>query len=757
MKKQSIALLSVMIAMVCGEVGCKWDDESFYNEFVSEDGFVFFCNPEFDRDNEGKNVRLNSIDCDRNGVDFKNTENYYELKGLTNDDIELKLKNCLSNGKCRKETDCQFCRNYITDYKTCKEFESKGYFDNDISIPDKFIQFVGSEMVGEYTNVNKHRICPKNYPLCTIKIENDIGKIGCVEEKNIILDCNDSQNKNVERCGEECVDISIDVNNCGGCGSACTGENASSFKCESQKCSILSCVSGFHLNNGHCIQDSITKCGDDELDCTSYDGYVKDKWMCYDGKCMANECSKGYHVYNANNLPCEADTTDNCGTHGNKCVLSSGANSMLCMDKKCIVAGCRTYDYDLLDKPELKTGETYGYHMNITNDECVRNSIEECGFFDNKCTSMMGWESGECSEGHFCRAKTCLEGYHPFEHDGKIECEAHSNINCGGHANQCPESAPFCLSSGNCTTGCPSGTQQCNGTCVSIIDNEYHCGACNHDCHMEHTDSVECKNSECKVISCESGYFVNNNKCEPNTKDNCGEYGKLCNDVANANVACNEGECVIESCLSGFGDCDHVFDNGCEVKFADLNMSSCNSCFVGFGDCNNSIVDSGMSVGDGCETKLEQYGLANCNLCKNEYRRYYKDSECSSCSNDSECECTKYRNEKSDKCVEYVCSQKCGTLTTDKNIIIPLCLKLDDRIGRKYCEVYCNEIDQNRRNSYQIEGEWNERYLLNHCSSKQTCNRVYDHAEWHDYWDDGYDYSTYYYYYNIILRLILLN
>ena len=56
---------------------------------------------------------------------------------------------------------------------------------------------------------------------------------------------------------------------------------------------------------------------------------------------------------------------------------------------------------------------------------------------------------------------------------------------------------------------------------------------------------------------------------------NCGSCGVRCDHEDGVGI-CSEGSCAIDSCDEGIGDCDRVFDNGCETDLTDpLRCGSC--------------------------------------------------------------------------------------------------------------------------------------------------------------------------------------
>src|SRR5262249_24975911 len=60
---------------------------------------------------------------------------------------------------------------------------------------------------------------------------------------------------------------------------------------------------------------------------------------------------------------------------------------------------------------------------------------------------------------------------------------------------------------------------------------------------------------------------------------NCGACGQGCGAVPRAQVICSVGSCLVQSCSAGFGDCDGVYNNGCEINLL-VDKINCGKCGV---------------------------------------------------------------------------------------------------------------------------------------------------------------------------------
>ncbi len=170
--------------------------------------------------------------------------------------------------------------------------------------------------------------------------------------------CNGSQHVNADGTG--CEDDS--VSNCGLHGNDCTKlPGWANGSCTNAACIYTACSSGYHMQEGSCEEDSIENCGTHGNNCTIT---IRD-WAngeCTNGSCIVTAClndkvvsqnscidsnqpdppnpgcETGEHLYNG---ACEADSIENCGSHGNNCAETvADWASGSCSNGTCIVTAC---------------------------------------------------------------------------------------------------------------------------------------------------------------------------------------------------------------------------------------------------------------------------------------------------------------------------------------------------------------------------------------------------------------------------------
>ncbi|MBO4349727.1 MAG: hypothetical protein J6A01_02120 [Proteobacteria bacterium] len=560
-------------------------------------------------------------------------------------------------------------------------------------------------------------VCPRRMTCKTEEQNTEI--FYCSKPKAI---CTDEQ----EECGGACVNLRSDMDNCGQCFVKCstkTINNSTKTVCNQGKCEATECAPGFHTLNGKCIGDNVKLCGGKS--CEELEGWL-DGECTPTGECLVKTCKSGYHRYKDEDehFACELDTTENCGKHGIVCSKTEGVRYVICNeDAVCEATKCEK-----------------GYHWNRDNTDCTKDSVNECGWFNNNCNALSGWlkdaEGNKCEDGYNCIAGACAPGYHVYnsqeDYGINIPCEADTNENCGSHGNNCTEQKMMC-SGGVCANDCTAGYHPCNGGCTTFSEDPMNCGTCGHQCsisEIENATGVACKDSfcvptscsygfhvsgnlcaadssnecgesgthcdatvipngaqfgceagQCTVVSCVAGYHVSGKQCVKDSVDNCGPNGTDCTLIsAYGNYICDSGTCVLQSCKSGYhmsgtecvqDDITNCGGSSCDVPpntIVTCESGKCKNqgCKSGYGDCDSRA---------GCETYLYDYGLSSCTSCDSEYT-------------------------------------KCGSYQGS----MPLCLKLHV-VGSLFCDEYCNKTGKG--GTYNGKSNY---YTVKTCSPKQLCS-----------------------------------
>ena len=180
---------------------------------------------------------------------------------------------------------------------------------------------------------------------CGIRCFVNNGTPACVTGKCVEKTCNagfaDCNGLPIDGCE---INISSDVNNCGGCGTVCSANNGTPA-CAAGQCTEKTCNAGFadcnRLPIDGCeinISSDIKNCGGCGITCSANNGTP----ACVAGQCPEKTCNPGFADCNANPADgCETNVTtdlNNCSACGTKCIGANGAEA--CMNGQCKVTTC---------------------------------------------------------------------------------------------------------------------------------------------------------------------------------------------------------------------------------------------------------------------------------------------------------------------------------------------------------------------------------------------------------------------------------
>ncbi len=134
--------------------------------------------------------------------------------------------------------------------------------------------------------------------------------------------------------------------------------------------------------------------------------------------------------------------------------------------------------------------------------------------------------------------------------------------------------------------GCASDQKACSGQCVSVFDVERGCGSASClPCILAKATPVCSEQTQaCAIAMCVDEYEdcdqKADNGCEVHLATNvehCGACGFACPLPPRGTPACGSSSCYVRECESGYGDCNHSFDDGCEVRLT-TSARHCGAC-----------------------------------------------------------------------------------------------------------------------------------------------------------------------------------
>ena len=398
------------------------------------------------------------------------------------------------------------------------------------------------------------------------------------------------------------VDLTTDVENCGGCNESCSLPHAS-VACSNRECVIDECNSGWGDCNGDdedgCetdLETTVAHCGGCHDACevpTGPHGEIYGSPVCDGGVCSA-DCNEPY----ANCEPepvgslvvtCETNTQqdpEHCTGCGEEC--PSGASAAICVNGICGFSQC----------VDPTTGNC---EQSDPDCEADLTSWQTCGDCGTICTPLHA-EAPVCELG-ICGYSECKQGYADCDRDRPNGCEADLSSDarhCGSCDSPCP---PPHVASGACVDGscewspeqdCAPGFGNCddeleNGCETNTDTSLADCGACDAPCSGAHvaSNTLACVSGEC-VGEC-SGFWRNcfnglrDDGCETDTSNNeehCGGCNRACPPAHVTSGTCLDGTCMWdapEDCAEGYAHCDDNLVNGCETDILN-DRSHCGAC-----------------------------------------------------------------------------------------------------------------------------------------------------------------------------------
>ncbi len=298
---------------------------------------------------------------------------------------------------------------------------------------------------------------------------------------------------------------------------------------------------------------------------------------------------------------------ESCGTCGNVCAMPNAVPG--CVSGVCVIAAC---DPVYVDCDGLVSN---GCELPVADFDTDPSNCGGCGLTCSVAHGVAGCAAGTCV------VASCDVGYADCDGLYSSGCEyatagfSTDPKHCGSCTITCDPQTQVCTS-GVCGPAiCPAGTGDClppAGDCETDLETSMeNCGACGLSCVLPDATG-SCIGGQCLVSSCAPGFHDCNkiaaDGCEVSDAQlqtdpaNCGACGVSCA-APNATTACTAGLCAVTKCAAGYFDCNHVFNDGCELAAADLltDPSNCGACGVVCAPANaTGACDAGQCVIGSC-------------------------------------------------------------------------------------------------------------------------------------------------------------
>jgi hypothetical protein len=380
-------------------------------------------------------------------------------------------------------------------------------------------------------------------------------------------------------CGASCAELSTDVNNCGACGKVCP-QGAGTAVCEDGTCGVK-CEGQLELCEGKCVdfKTDLASCGACGDACSG---------SCVDGVC----CPTGQTNCNGECVDTKGSAA-HCGACGKAC-----AKGQVCANGTC-GADCGA--------------------QTLCGNSCVEltTNASNCGACAKACPAPPSNGSAAC-QGSQCKV-ACAANFAECS-PGQCTNTKTDTANCGGCGKAC---------GGVCANGlcCPTGQTNCNGKCVNLQTDAKNCLSCGHVC----ASGQLCSGGAC-TLDCGSdtlcGQSCANLSTDPNNCKTCGNKcpapsangAAICAGSSGCDIKCNSGAlrcadaccgapaasenanaaCVNNKCATACKTNYHACSNTSSPCYANTDTKHCGASCLDCTQANATAACNGTQCANSC-------------------------------------------------------------------------------------------------------------------------------------------------------------
>jgi hypothetical protein len=253
------------------------------------------------------------------------------------------------------------------------------------------------------------------------------------------------------QCGLTCVDLKVDDDNCGTCGTTCPASHA----CAGSRCLPKDCAA--------------TDCSADQVCVNSV--------ACRERLCVNVACATGQTCHLG---ACEAES---CGA--TPCVPGAVCVAGACTDVQCVGVQCGA-------SATCVTGQCYS--LDCAETDCAANQV---------CLNDVTCEDRRCVNVRCEAGQTCVQGTCRPEACGTMTCSpGNSCVNGTCTDTRCV--GVTCAGGKVCREGtCTTGSSGCD---AGVLDDPLNCGGCGHVCATPLNAPARCVAGQCGRGPCAAGF-----------------------------------------------------------------------------------------------------------------------------------------------------------------------------------------------------------------------------------------------------------
>jgi hypothetical protein len=191
------------------------------------------------------------------------------------------------------------------------------------------------------------------------------------------------------------------------------------------------------------------------------------------------------------------------------------------------------------------------------NGACVPDDEKNCGSCGHDCTQLAHVSGPTVCTAGVCsfEESSCEPGFAHCSAEPEDGCETSLSdpSNCGACGIQCPATEPVCaLPPGGtasspsyaCSTGCTQDAPAlCGMSCIDVMTNAAHCGACDNACPSVTNGQAVCEDGNC-AKRCNANHHLCGDDCvSDRDPKNCGSSCDACTAPTGAQATCDGRTC----------------------------------------------------------------------------------------------------------------------------------------------------------------------------------------------------------------------